>query len=269
MTSLNKSTLDKFFNSKTDLSTKEFDFINVFIFPFICFFGMVANVISIIILFDKKMFNKARNNLIQNYMFVNSIADLMYLLVDFFLVIIRCGNLCPYGYAYASKFYELYIYLFVGYTIVTFLVLLDISVSIKKLLSFSHSNSTFVSKFPFSLMCMIFGLLALILNFPNTLSIEINVRGVIMLKKDTDNSTNLENIYGLSLKQDFKNQIVQFVLFAISLIKEPLLFVALFIINIIISFKFHRHIANKRHLCQLSKGIFLFSIKIYFTLIIY
>jgi len=202
------------------------------------------------------MFNKARNNLMQNYMFVNSIADLVYLLVDFFLVIIRCGNLCPYGYAYASKFYELYIYLFVGYTIVTFLVVVDISVSIKKLLSFS--SSTFVSKFPFSLMCLIFGLLALILNFPNTLSIEINVRGVIMLKNDTDNSTNLENLYGLSLKNDFQNEIVQFVLLAFSLIKEPLLFVALFIINIIISYKFHRHLANKRHLCQLSKGIFLF-----------
>ena len=82
-----------------------------------------------------------------------------------------------------------------------------------------------------------------------------------MLKNDTNNSTNLENLYGLSLKHDFKNAIVQFVLLAFSLIKEPLLFVALFIINVVISYKFHRHLANKRHLCQLSKGIFLFSIK--------
>ncbi len=66
-----------------------------------------------------------------------------------------------------------------------------------------------------------------------------------MLKNKTDNSTNLENLYGLSLKNDFQNEIGQFVLLAFSLTKEPLLFVALFIINIIISYKFHRHLAKK------------------------
>ena len=257
MASFNNSTiyLEKIFKSKTELSTRESDFVNVFIFPFICLFGITTNIMNMIILFDKKMFEKLSNNLMQKYMFINSLADLLFLFVVFFLVIIRCGNLCPYGYAYGSKFYELYIYLFVGYTIVTFLVLIDISISIGKLLSFSNIMSQ-NDLIPFRLKCLLFGGLALILNFPNTLSNEIKISGKLKQTTDGENSTQVETIYMRGLKSEFKNGILEFFLLAFSLIKEPLLFIVLFVINIIVVYKFHEHLSKKRKLCQFSKGIF-------------
>ena len=118
------------------LSSKLDDYLNVFLLPLICLVGIFTNGVSIAVII--KM---AQNEIIHLYMLVNSIADLTFLLSQFFLIFIRCGSICPYGYSYGSKFIELYIYLHLGYTLALFAALNDIGVSIDRALSFRLTAS--------------------------------------------------------------------------------------------------------------------------------
>ena len=181
-------------------------------------------------------------------MSINSLTDLVFLFIEFFLVIIRCGNLCPLGYEFSSKIYELYIYLFVGYTIISFQLLLDISVSLNRLFSFSatKSNSKEIS---FLIKCLIFMFVAFIINFPNTLSNEVAKLGLLELKEK--NFTRYETLYMVNIKDDFKTPLIKAFLVIFSIIKEPILFVSLLIINIIVAFKFRKHLNMKK---KLTKG---------------
>lgn len=114
--------------SKEELSERIYDYSNVYLLPSICLFGMATSGLSIIVSFKKSL-----NENILKYIFINSLADFSFLLTQFFLLIIRCGTLCPYGYSYWANIYEIYVYWFLGYTIICFKVLVDISVSIERL----------------------------------------------------------------------------------------------------------------------------------------
>ena len=224
------------------------DYSNVFVLPSICAIGIVTNIINIVVFAERKLLSNKNKNLMEKYMFINSITDLVFLFIEFFLVIIRCGNLCPLGYEFSSKIYELYVYLFVGYTIISFQLLLDISVSLNRLFSFSATNSK-SKEISFLIKCLIFMFVAFIINFPNTLSNEVAKLGLLELKEN--NFTRYETLYMVNIKDDFKTSLIKAFLVIFSIIKEPILFVSLLIINIIVAFKFRKHLNMKK---KLTKG---------------
>ena len=114
------------------LSDKTTDILNTFILPIISFFSILCGLVCVIVLSNKKL-----KGIIFQHMKVISIANLVYALINFFLFIIRCGRLCPYGYDYGAKVYEYYIYLTIGKSLELFVILLDLNLLMLKLRSFS------------------------------------------------------------------------------------------------------------------------------------
>ena len=231
--------------NKSELSPRLVDYTNVFIHPAICLFGMVTSLLSLVIFCDKKFLLAKANSIIYQYMLVISVCDFLFLLTQFFLVVIRCGSLCPFGYAQSSKSYELYIYLFIGYTIITFEVLLDISVSINRLFSFSTKlkNS---SEIKFRLKCGLFLIASIVLNVPIAISNEVSLLGYSI--DEQSNNTHYEELFKVNLKVSFDSPLTRAVLLAISIAKETLLFFILCILNIIIAVKLNRHMNKKSNL---------------------
>ena len=232
--------------NKSELSPRLVDYTNVFIHPAICLFGMVTSLLSLVIFCDKKFLLAKANSIIYQYMLVISVCDFLFLLTQFFLVVIRCGSLCPFGYAQSSKSYELYIYLFIGYTIITFQVLLDISVSINRLFSFStkFKNSFEIS---FRLKCGLFLIASIALNVPMAISNEVSVRGYAILDI-INGTTQYETLFKVNFKESYDSPLIRAVLLAISITKLPLLFFILCILNIIIAVKLNRHMNKKSNL---------------------
>ena len=236
--------------NKSELTPSIVDYTNVFILPAICLFGMLTSLLSLVIFCDKKFLLAKTNSIIYQYMLVISMCDFLFLLTQFFLVVIRCGSLCPFGYAQLSKSYELYIYLFVGYTIITFEVLLDISISINRLFSFSTKlKNSF--EIDFRLKCGVFLIASIALNIPLAISNEVSVRGYAILDI-MNGTTQYETLFKVNLKESYASPLIRAVLLAISITKEPLSFFILCILNIIIAVKLNRHM-NKKSRLTLAK----------------
>ena len=128
-------------NSTDYLSFRITDIGNTFILPPICILGVLMNLLNVIVLLQPDL-----KDAIFSFMLINSIADFLFLFICSFTFIIRCGVLCNSGYTYESKFFELYIYLFVGNSILLFSTLLDIVVSLNRLFSFSLSPNLIYKK---------------------------------------------------------------------------------------------------------------------------
>jgi hypothetical protein len=113
MNSSSSSSL-KVYYTKATLSTRLSDYANVYLLPFLCTLGMTTSAANILVTLKIK-----RQDHIIIYILINSILDFLLLVTQFFSVIIRCGVLCPYGYSFASKVYEIVFYSFARSAIVT------------------------------------------------------------------------------------------------------------------------------------------------------
>ena len=111
--------------SKVNLTNSFVDNSNVYLLPSICLFGIGTSLLCLLVSFKRDDSNAKT----LDYILINSAIDFIFLLIEIFVVIIRCGALCPYGYTYAAKFYEIYIFQYVGYIFVTGQVLLNIYVA--------------------------------------------------------------------------------------------------------------------------------------------
>jgi hypothetical protein len=250
----------KVYDSKDSLSSIVTDVGNVYILPPICLFGIFFNLLSVITLFRSNL-----KNSIYQFMLINSICDLVFLSICIFTAIIRCGRFCPYGYNYYSKLYEQYVYLYVGNTILAFGALLDIAVSLQKLASFSSSSKTKkltifskLNSFSIKAKSILLIILALLLNVPSYL-ITRNVQLIGYLKVQIDYEQNnmmkvfqLKHLYALLTNDLGRGVLAKFLLFALTVFRSFFLLLVLFIINIVIGYKFHKHIETKKRI--VSKG---------------
>ncbi|CAF0775405.1 unnamed protein product [Brachionus calyciflorus] len=227
----------KIYFSLREITTELQDITNVFWLPSICIFGMFTSALNITVTFSKDL-NKNPYKVI----LVDSIGDFLFLMVQFPLFIIRCGAICPWGHSYVAKLFEIYVYLFCGYVIVCFRVLVDISVSFNRLLILLNigQNSKEIN---FYFKALIFLVIAILLNFPNfALSKQVIQAGRFypML-----NSSNYEIIYDKGLRNSFKVQWIQITLSCISVVKDPVFFTIFCGINIAIAVKFRQHMTRK------------------------
>lgn len=115
-----------------------------------------------------------------DYIFINSFIDLFFLAIEFWVMIIRCGSLCPYGYSYASKWYETYIFLYCGYVLVTSQVFLHVYVAFDRLSMFSvavrSTKNCQFNLYHVYAICLILSIVANVLLY--AASLEVNAIGL-------------------------------------------------------------------------------------------
>ena len=114
-----------------------YSYLSVSVFPLISLFGIVTSSINIFILSKTKL----RQNM-NLYLLIYSYCDFIFISLQVPLAGIRCGALCPQSYTYEARFYETYFYMFAGYVISKYKALVDISVSIDRILLFYKKQAT-------------------------------------------------------------------------------------------------------------------------------
>ncbi|CAF0720134.1 unnamed protein product [Brachionus calyciflorus] len=231
------------YNSTESLSLRITDIGNSFILPPICFIGIILNLINILVLLQPELKDE-----INKFMLINSILDLKFLLICSVTFIIRCGSFCQFGYTYISKFYELYIYLFVGNSILLFATLMEILVSLNRLFSFSTSPNLIFKKFNklnAMLKCVILIIFSLFINFPSYILTRSVQRIGILETKSKTGLVNYKELYIVGNNRLGKDPLFTILLFLLTLFRGIFFLAILFILNIIIGYKFRLQMHKK------------------------
>ena len=247
--------------SKEGLTPRFADYSNVYVLPPICAFGIATNILCIIVS-AKRDESNAKS---LDYILLNSVIDVVFLLIEFFLFIIRCGALCPYGYTYGAKFYEIYIYLFVGYVLITSQVLLSMYIAWDRLKMFSGKLTAKKPKLNLYMVYIIFFIIGAILNTPRFVISKILIPFGIF--KSNENSTTYEIMWMRSTKSEYQSPLAQWLLTALAIINYPLLYGLLFLLNIWLCVKFRMYLKSRKHLkysTSSNLSPYLFLIDLYF-----
>ena len=240
---MNISSLPVYY-SKDEFTPRFADYSNVYVLPSICAFGIATNILCIIVS-AKRDESNAKS---LDYILLNSVIDVVFLLIQFFLFIIRCGALCPYGYTYGSKFYEIYIYLFVGYVLITSKVLLSMYIAWDRLNMFSGILSAKKPKLNLYMVYIIFFIIGCISNTPQIILPKIIIPlGIYMTN---ENSTTYEIMWIRSTKVEYQTPLAQWLLTSITIINYPLLFGLLFLLNIWLCVKFRMYLKSRQQLLK-------------------
>jgi hypothetical protein len=128
------TTIDTILSNFIDLSI-------TFIVPIECTYGIITNIINIII-FSKK----SLKDIIFKYYRINAISNICYLSIVFFLFAARCGIYCKFSNTYPA---QLYLYVFYTYVKGIFAILsicIQITVSIYRLFIVSNNNTDFLKR---------------------------------------------------------------------------------------------------------------------------
>lgn len=239
---MNYSDLPVFF-SKDNITNRFVDYSNVYLLPSICYFGCITSLISVMVTF-KREDSHAKT---LNYIFLNSTIDLLFLLIQSFLFIIRCGVLCAYGYSFPAKLYEIYIYLYVGYILLTSQVFLNIYVSYDryKMFSTKKAKKNSLSIFKIYSVCAFISILANA--FLYLVSKEVIPFAIYKLDA---NSTYAEVLYKTAIRQQLDTPFYQHIMTAITVIKDPFMFCVLCVSSVLVCIKYRAHFKIRRNLIQ-------------------
>lgn len=235
---MNYSNLPVYY-SKENLTTRFIDNSNVYLLPSICLFGIITSLICILVSFKRD----ESNSKTQDYIWINSMIDFLFLLIEFFLFIIRCGSLCPFGYSYGAKFYEIYIYLYIGYILMSSQVFLSLYVSIERLRIFSgklvvqkNKNLFFVYN-----ICLLISILANAL--PYLIAKEITPLGILY-----SNDSSFEILYMRATRKNFQTPVFKHLLTACLVIKDLVMYMTLLVVNIWVCLEFRKFLDIKNKL---------------------
>ena len=228
------------FFTKENLTNRFVDYSNVILLPSICFFGVLTSLSCLIGSFKTDDSNATT----MNYIFLNSLIDFFFLLIQFWLIFIRCGILCPYAFTYWAKFFEIYIYQYLGYVLVTSQLLLSIYISLDRLSMFSGKPNP---KKPSIYLIFVFTtLISAVLNAPPySISKQVELIGVYVHPTTILNSTNYELLYVRSIRKEFRTSLMQVLLTVCLMFKNTVLFCVCCFINMLVCIRF-RHYLNKK-----------------------
>ena len=237
----------KLYDSFEKTSSRSSDIVHTFILPVVAFFGVCTSALSIIVLINTKLSNN-----IHLYMLIGSSIDLAFLLTKVFVFIFRCGAFCTFSFSYEARLYELYIYNFVGYLFSKFKALVDMSVSIDRILSFSNKKTPRKNeRLFFGLRCLLLFILAAIVLIPDQIiSRVVNPFGVLV-KSEPPTVNNNYTIwhYQLLYRKDVRNEWnesgLKAFLSVLKFINGPVLFFSMIVVNLVVVNKFKRHLNNK------------------------
>ena len=233
----------KIYNSTDEFSIILYDYTNTYILPFISLFGVITSIINVVVLLKIKL-----NNDINKYLFVKSCCDLTFLTTQCFIFIIRCGRLCSYSYSYSAKFYEAYIFRYFGYVLIFFSCSLDITVSIDRIFSFQSKSRYYKLKIPFKIRCVVLFIISTFICIPQYVLFKIpEAFGKLYVYDSKTNSTSYELLYQLKNRknEDLKNLVT-----VLKYIRGYGLFGLLSLLNLIIVYKFKKHLGKKESMTK-------------------
>lgn len=237
--------------SKNELTSRLVDYGNVIFLPLICLFGIGANLTNIIL-----TLRIAAKDTITRYILTNSIIDVIFLLTKLFLFIVRCGALCPYGYSYGSKIYEVYVFQMLSYIMVTFQSLQNVYFAFERL-KFFKSNYAVIRKLSknrrlFTIIrSFMFLSLSIVFNVPFHLKAkEIHPIGICK----SNETMSEEILYDRSFRYFLHFDTVSVYLSIILFLKGPALYVQIGILHIIIAIRLKRFIKRKESMLNQNRG---------------
>jgi hypothetical protein len=241
------------FYSIESLSTRLLDYSNVYLMPAICLFGIFTNLVNILVTYRST--NVQRNDHIITYILINSILDLVMFSTQIFTIVIRCGTLCPYGYTFAAKVYEIVFYSFVRSFLVTAqaMFILHMTVENLKLFYKNSRNSCLTVAMNYHdrvnlkyLMAGVFVGSAMINSLSNIIPREVGAYGVYWT-----NRTNEQLLYERRYKSEWRSSsLLQALLTLIFVIRIPLLYTLIGVGNGFVAVKFHRFLKNKQKMAK-------------------
>jgi hypothetical protein len=228
------------------LSPRINDYSYVYVLPFICALGMSTNLASIVVALGIRPLDH-----MLKYVLINGLLDFLFLLTRLFLFIFRCGSLCPYGYTYASKFYEQYVYLFLGYTLITFQALFNLIMTIQRLCLFSKSQRKFltnVNKWHY----LAYSIISILLNAPQYLiPKEIVPFAVYYVRVDNVTALDGEVLFKRKDRDVFAtSEFYQILLILLLIISNPGSYIAIGLLNVQVAVKFRQFIRKKQNMKQ-------------------
>ena len=186
-------------------------------------------------------------------MIISSSIDLAFLLTKVFVFIFRCGAYCTFSFSYEARIYEWYIYNFVGYLFSKFKALVDMSVSIDRILSFSNKRTPRKNeRLVFGLRCLLLFILAAIIIIPDQIiSRTVNPFGVMVKSEPSFVNNHNHTIwhYQLLYRRDVRNEWNESgqkaFLSVLKFINGPFLFFSMVVVNLVVVNMFKRHLDNK------------------------
>ena len=104
---------------------------------------IVQSIVSFVVFISSLAYaivslNRKLKGVTYQHLAVDSVVCVIYAAIQCWTWIIRCGALCPYGYNYWSKLYDLYIFIYFKQTLDIFMMFVEIHLTYTKLQSFSN-----------------------------------------------------------------------------------------------------------------------------------
>ncbi len=217
------------------------DVFNVYVLPPLCYMGVVLNLLCIIV--THKL--KATKTFL--YMELTSLSDFLFLLINSSLFIIRCGSLCNLGYTFGAKAYEIYIYLFIGSSLLFFSSLVEILILFDQYLTIKNRPL----KFKTNMLVAVFSVISLAASTPTFLTRRIGTQNFYINGELFVLFVSTSNDLGRSNTGRVLN-------IAYGLYRGMALLVFLFIGNLLLTIEYHKFINKKNKITGAS-----FTTKIY------
>lgn len=260
----------KLYNTTSGLSTRITDVANVFVLPPICIAGIVLNAACIAVVAQREL-----NGELYSFIMFHSICDLIFLFINTFTCIIRCGVYCPYAYTFAAKVWELYFHLFTGNSFLLFGTGLDIVVSFNRIFSFSSTRPKLIEQFnktDLRIKCLVLAVISAIANLPSyVITRNVFLIGYLehfeLISNSSVNSNHsssssssgeewvlasYEPLYQAQTNPIGKNQFMVGFLFVLTLFRGVIPLFVLFFMNIIIGWKFRSHLKKKAKIIPMA-----------------
>lgn len=245
------------YESKEDLSSRQYDYINSYFLPLTCAFGLLTSTCGILGSYKRDTSSNS-SSMSSDFILINSLVDFFFLLTQFFVFTFRCGALCTFSYNYFPQFYQLYIFWFIGYSLVNSQALFGIYVSVGRLRLFGTKaqNNTSTSGYQLFIVYLICLFSSLV---PNSFTNSIAFRVVEMAVFKPNNASTSQILYGIDFNSYFQNELMQTILLVVITVKDPMLYVVYCGVNVVVIVKFHKFLIKKKRLVSpsnLSKTIF-------------
>lgn len=212
-------------------------FIWRFILPPICMVGILTNIVNVVV-----FSNKSLKNSIYKFMFVHSIADLAYLTISFFYFFVKYTLLNNYysSETFLMNLYDLYAYTTLATILAMFMLIIEMLVSIKRLLIVSNINLTLKMKIKWIvLMCFA---LSLALNFQLPL-------GTSIVSAQSNQTTNSSQRYFIVYNWFGESNWYRYSFTLSSIVRGLIIPIVAFFVNVSMAIKF-RSILRRKNLLK-------------------
>lgn len=223
-----------------------------YVFPVVCMVGLCFSITSIAVF--AKINLKKSSLKIYKYLLVYSVSDTVSLFISLFVGFARCGLHCgDLDQTYLVKFYEFFVYMYLGNVIYTFSALIDLTVAINRLIKISdrkiRSRLT-----PLKLMLILF-LASSVVNVPHL--IVFNLKEINVTSNGHDDELNLtatdflmpiQSFYTIEMNESSHADGWMNIMFTVLLfLKDLFLLIFLFSINLMMAFSLRYKMNRSRY----------------------